>query len=311
MNKNPFYTNPKISKQFLTVLKNRLKFYIKYNSINVLFPENKHKLCFKKWKFECIKPKAIVEKKDRKIRMRTRIYIDNYALDYNYNHNFIKNLNKKDYDAYRRKELLSLIGNIKENKKIKEFEDEKKNYDNIKKVETKEHKINNDKNKKNINYNDLKIFETIEENYKEENEKDFMNNLKNYNNNKKNINYNDLKIFETIEKNYKEENEKNFMNNLKNYNKNKENIIENNENEIKKDENGIYTLQNINDNNKYKRWYDIPEDKRLKAWCFIKILSYVSYERLQRKLKEKYFFWKKLCGLQLNEDENKLHKNNY
>ena len=62
---------------------------------------------------------------------------------------------------------------------------------------------------------------------------------------------------------------------------------------------------------KYKRWYDIPEDKRLKAWCFIKILRFVSYERLQRKLKEKYFFWKKLCGLKLNEDENQLHKNNY
>ena len=276
MNKNPFYSNPKISKQFLNVLKNRLKFYMKYNSINVLFPENKHKLCFKKWKFECIKPKTIIEKKDRKIRMRTRIYIDNYALDYNYNHNFIKNLNKKDYDAFRRKELLSLIGNIKENKKIKEFEDEKKNYDNIKKVETKEHKINNNKNdKKNINYNDLKIFEIIEENYKDENEKDFMNNLKNYNKN-------DIK----------------------------ENVIENNENEIKKDENGIYVLQKVNDN-KYKRWYDIPEDKRLKAWCFIKILSFVSYERLQRKLKEKYFFWKKLCGLKLNEDENQLHKNNY
>ena len=275
MNKNPFYSNPKISKQFLNVLKNRLKFYMKYNSINVLFPENKHKLCFKKWKFECIKPKTIIEKKDRNIRMRTRIYIDNYALDYNYNHNFIKNLNKKDYDAYRRKELLSLIGNIKENKKIKEFEDEKKNYDNIKKVETKEHKINNNNDKKNINYNDLKIFEIIEENYKDENEKDFMNNLKNYNKN-------DIK----------------------------ENVIENNENEIKKDENGIYVLQKVN-YNKYKRWYDIPEDKRLKAWCFIKILSFVSYERLQRKLKEKYFFWKKLCGLKLNEDENQLHKNNY
>lgn len=275
MNKNPFYSNPKISKQFLNVLKNRLKFYMKYNSINVLFPENKHKLCFKKWKFECIKPKTIIEKKDRNIRMRTRIYIDNYALDYNYNHNFIKNLNKKEYDAYRRKELLSLIGNIKENKKIKEFEDEKKNYDNIKKVETKEHKINNNNDKKNINYNDLKIFEIIEENYKDENEKDFMNNLKNYNKN-------DIK----------------------------ENVIENNENEIKKDENGIYVLQKVNDN-KYKRWYDIPEDKRLKAWCFIKILSFVSYERLQRKLKEKYFFWKKLCGLKLNEDENQLHKNNY
>ena len=275
MNKNPFYSNPKISNQFLNVLKNRLKFYMKYNSINVLFPENKHKLCFKKWKFECIKPKTIIEKKDRNIRMRTRIYIDNYALDYNYNHNFIKNLNKKEYDAYRRKELLSLIGNIKENKKIKEFEDEKKNYDNIKKVETKEHKINNNNDKKNINYNDLKIFEIIEENYKDENEKDFMNNLKNYNKN-------DIK----------------------------ENVIENNENEIKKDENGIYVLQKVNDN-KYKRWYDIPEDKRLKAWCFIKILSFVSYERLQRKLKEKYFFWKKLCGLKLNEDENQLHKNNY
>jgi len=275
MNKNPFYSNPKISKQFLNVLKNRLKFYMKYNSINVLFPENKHKLCFKKWKFECIKPKTIIEKKDRNIRMRTRIYIDNYALDYNYNHNFIKNLNKKEYDAFRRKELLSLIGNIKENKKIKEFEDEKKNYDNIKKVETKEHKINNNNDKKNINYNDLKIFEIIEENYKDENEKDFMNNLKNYNKN-------DIK----------------------------ENVIENNENEIKKDENGIYVLQKVNDN-KYKRWYDIPEDKRLKAWCFIKILSFVSYERLQRKLKEKYFFWKKLCGLKLNEDENQLHKNNY
>ena len=275
MNKNPFYSNPKISKQFLNVLKNRLKFYMKYNSINVLFPENKHKLCFKKWKFECIKPKTIIEKKDRNIRMRTRIYIDNYALDYNYNHNFIKNLNKKEYDAFRRKELLSLIGNIKENKKIKEFEDEKKNYDNIKKVETKEHKINNKNDKKNINYNDLKIFEIIEENYKDENEKDFMNNLKNYNKN-------DIK----------------------------ENVIENNENEIKKDENGIYVLQKVNDN-KYKRWYDIPEDKRLKAWCFIKILSFVSYERLQRKLKEKYFFWKKLCGLKLNEDENQLHKNNY
>ena len=278
MNKNPFYSNPKISKQFLNVLKNRLKFYMKYNSINVLFPENKHKLCFKKWKFECIKPKTIIEKKDRNIRMRTRIYIDNYALDYNYNHNFIKNLNKKEYDAYRRKELLSLIGNIKENKKIKEFEDEKKNYDNIKKVETKEHKINNNNDKKNINYNDLKIFEKIEENYKNENEKEFMNNLKNYK-----------------------------KNNLK------ENIIENNEDEIKKEENELNVLHNAYsyDKNKYKRWYDIPEDKRLKAWCFIKILSFVSYERLQRKLKEKYFFWKKLFELKLNEDENQLHKNNY
>ena len=279
MNKNPFYSNPKISKQFLTVLKNRLKFYIKYNSINVLFPENKHKLCFKKWKFECIKPKTIIEKKDRNIRMRTRIYVDNYALDYNYNHHFIKNLNRKDYDAYRRKELLSLIGNIKENKKIKDFEEEKKNYDNIETVEIKE----------NINNNN--------------------------NNDKKNINYNDLKIFEKIEENYKNENEKEFMNNLKNYKKNnlKENIIENNEDEIKKEENELNVLHKAysNDKNKYKRWYDIPEDKRLKAWCFIKILSFVYYEILQRKLKEKYFFWKKLCGLKLNEDENQLHKNNY
>ena len=114
---------------------------MKYNSINVLFPENKHKLCFKKWKFECIKPKTIIEKKDRNIRMRTRIYIDNYALDYNYNHNFIKNLNKKDYDAYRRKELLSLIGNIKENKKIKEFEDEKKIMTILKKLKQKNIKL--------------------------------------------------------------------------------------------------------------------------------------------------------------------------
>ena len=283
MNKNPFYTNPNISKQFLNVLKNRLKFFVKHDSLNILYPSNKHKLCFKKWKFECIKPKTIIEKKDRNIRMRTRIYVDNYSLNYNYNYNFIKHLNKKEYDEYRRKELLSLIGNIKENKKIKEFEEEKKNYDNIKRIETKEHKIKNDDNKKEINYNDLKILESIEENYKDENEKNFMEKLKNYNKKTPEKKEELIKESKEIEVNNKKENELN----------------------------NAFSNYSLNNKNKYKRWYDIPEDKRLKAWCFLKILSFVSYERLQRKLREKYFLWKKYCGLDLIDSENQLHDNNF
>ena len=258
--------------------------------------------CFKKWKLNIIKPKIFLGKKDRKIRLRTRIYIDEPAksssiisrrkkqaevivtnpikrnpnLKHNEYKNYIihTNQNKNNF-VQQEKKIKSLAELYNENLKEEEKKEaiKKRKLDSIKMI------------KDIFNKRKREAFEKLKNNQKEKKMNEGLNKL------------NDLYI-----KNKKED-EKEVLDNLKDKHKLKNIRPSQRDSSIIEKE-----MKNIENTKEEKKLDDCCIDmKLLNGWLFLKINSYIVYEKNCRMIKQYFSKWKKYAGIR--DIENNEIKN--